>query len=440
MPEIYELTASDLLRLIKKNELSPPKVFQHLKERIEKTEPKVRAWAHLDFSSTEKISKQFASVDCKKKLHGIPVGIKDVLNTADFHTEMGSPIWKGFTPGNDARVVSDLKYENGYVMGKTQTSEFAVHALTETRNPHDLKRVPGTSSSGSAAAVAAGMVPVSLGTQTGGSVIRPASYCGIFGYKPSFGLVPRTGVLKTTDTLDTIGWFARSIEDISLIFEIVRVKGLDYPYVDRNVKASKFGKTLKVGLFKGPKWKFASREAADQILKFADNLEKSGRFLVTEFEMPEHDEIMESHETIYCKALSYYFKSEVRNSRTDITSVLSGMLDKGDLISPAKYLEEIERQAAISASFDKKLDVDVIIGLTAAGEAPLLMDSDIPDSCWPWTYLGMPVINLPIFSGRNGLPVGLQLTSRKYSDYKVLKTADMLWKMSGGKIRIPKLN
>ena len=163
----------------------------------------------------------------------MPIGVKDIINTADFPTQMGSPLWNGFTPGNDARVVFNMKRAGGLVPGKTVTAEFAVHTLGKTINPWAPERTPGTSSSGSAVAVALGMVPAALGTQTAGSIVRPASFCGVWGMKPSFGLIPRTGMLKTTDSLDTVGFFAGHAADLQRLFDGLRVDGRDYPVSHR---------------------------------------------------------------------------------------------------------------------------------------------------------------------------------------------------------------
>src|SRR3990167_8157472 len=162
-------------------------------------------------------------------LECIPVGVKDIYNTADFPTQMGSPLWKDFTPGNDARAVYHLKRQGANIVGKTVTAEFAVHALDKTLNPYDATRTPGTSSSGSAVAVSMGMVPAATGTQTAGSIVRPASFCGVYGCKPSFGTIPRTGMLKTTDSLDQIGFFTVHAEDLRRLFDSMRVKGENYP-------------------------------------------------------------------------------------------------------------------------------------------------------------------------------------------------------------------
>ncbi|MEO6054545.1 MAG: amidase, partial [Chthoniobacterales bacterium] len=185
----------------------------HYDRTQETYHPWVRFDAELLRKTAGELQARFDSQKTLRPLDGIPIAVKDIFNTIDFPTEMGSPLWKDFTPGNDARIVFQAKQAGAMIPGKTVTAEFAVHALNETINPHDPTRTPGTSSSGSAAAIALGVVPVSLGSQTAASVVRPASFCGIYGYKPSFGTIPRTGTLKTTDSLDTLGFFTASSAD-----------------------------------------------------------------------------------------------------------------------------------------------------------------------------------------------------------------------------------
>lgn len=427
MSEPYQLTLSELARDIAAKKRTSAEVVQSFLKRIAALEPAVQAWTFLNdtwaVEQAEAIDARFQVGRQPGVLAGVPIGVKDVFNTADFPAEMGSQIWKGFTPGNDARVVFNLRQEDGVVIGKTTTSEFAVHEPTKTRNPHNLECGPGTSSAGSAAAVACGMVSAALGTQTGGSVIRPASYCGVFGYKPSFGLVPRTGVLKTTDTLDTIGWFGRSVDDIEILFEAFRVRGLNYPFVNGHVVKKPLPARVKLAIFKGPNWKHASSEATGH---FDDALKKLGGhgFDAVDFSLPEFEEIFEAHERIYCRALSYYFRAEQRNTRDSISKVLLRMLDDGEKITPATYQADILRQAELTKTYFDAFPADVVATLSAGGECPVgLYAPDRPDSCKIWTYLGMPVISLPLFTAASGRPIGLQLIGRKYSDYTLLAVA-----------------
>ncbi|MEM6883892.1 MAG: amidase [Verrucomicrobiota bacterium] len=427
---IPDFTATQLVEAYRKHELSPLEVANALVEHTESMENEIEAWAHWDPEISRARAGGLAAdqqENSNASLYGVPIGVKDVFNTKDFPTEMGSLIWKGFHAGNDARIVFNLLYDGGFTFGKTTTSEFAVHHPTKTRNPHDLERTPGTSSAGSAAAVACGMVPVALGTQTGGSITRPASYCGVYGYKPTFGLIPRTGVLKTTDTLDTIGWFARSVEDIELLFESARVKGLDYPVVNEKVQPRSLPENARVGIYRGPLWQGADSSATQAFEEAVEKIQKQTKWEFEEFNVPDFESIYKDHELIYCKALSYYFKAEVRSAKVQISDVLNDMLDRGDMIAPDEYIGAIERQSKRTREMDKLFTFDFGLTLSAYGEAPVGLDApDIPDSCKVWTYLGMPALNIPALKGAAGKPVGLQIIGRKYSDYDVLKAGQMI--------------
>jgi len=429
--QIHELTATEIVEAIRVGHLTAVEVARVLVDRIARLEPALKAWAVFRpeqvLAEADRVDRAIAQGSHRGTLLGVPVGVKDIFNTQDYPTQMGSAIWRDYQPGNDARVVFNLRYEGGVVFGKTQTSEFAVHEPTETRNPRNFEHSPGTSSSGSAAAVACGMVPVALGSQTGGSTIRPASYCGVFGFKPSFGLVPRTGVLKTTDTLDTVGWFARSIADIELVFETLRVRGANYPFVERNVIRHPFSPMTRLGFYKGPHWAAATPDAREAIQKVLERLAVRG-FDVESIDIPDAEDIYNEHEVIYCKALSYYFKGERRNDRSLISGVLDDMLERGSHITPEAYHQAVWKQAEQTQHMEDTLDVNAIVCLSAAGEAPLgLRTPDLADTCKIWTYLGMPSLSIPVMTGANGLPIGLQIVGRKYSDYAVLDIASRIW-------------
>ncbi|HUF09849.1 MAG TPA: amidase, partial [Rhodothermales bacterium] len=307
---LHALTAVAVRDAIGQGKATAVDVAMACLDHIETIDPSIRAWVHLN---RERARQQARAADEKQKsgragpMAGVPVGVKDLFNTYDMPTQMGSPIWAGFSPGNDARVVHYLRMADVVVLGKTVTAEFAVHAPGPTHNPHRVGYMPGTSSSGSAAAVAAYMVPVALGTQTAGSTIRPASYCGVIGFKPSFGLVPRTGMLKTTDTLDTVGWFARSIDDIELVFETIRVKGPDYPVTERALadvsRRRRADRPWRVGVVHGPKWNDAEPYAQCALLEMADELQKENDVEIRHVELPgEYALVHDIHSVIYDRA------------------------------------------------------------------------------------------------------------------------------------------
>ncbi len=365
-------------------------------------------------------------------LDGMPVGVKDIFNTIDYPMEMGSPLWKGFTPSNDARVVSYLKNGGGIIAGKTVTAEFAIHALNETKNPHNIDCTPGTSSSGSAVAIALGMVPVALGSQTAGSIIRPASFCGVYGCKPSFGLIPRTGSLKTTDSLDTIGFFTTRYADLQRVFEVVRVRGPNYPmsyqaFKDPDRIAAPENRPWKIGFVKTHTWAHAYDYAKKAMCEWVDIIAAQDNVQVEEFQLPsEMDEAHSIHETIYNKALSYYFQEEYKKSEL-ISPVMNEMIRAGQRAPVEQYHYALEAQVKLCRLMDSIIQpYDVLVSLSTAGEAPLRNVVERPDPCLMWTMMHLPVIGVPQFVSPNGMPYGLQLVSRRYNDYKLFKFADHL--------------
>ena len=291
--ELVSIDATEAVRRIARKEIKVVDLLQSYLTRIEEVEPIVSAWAYLvpeiALEKARTLDKLIEEEKVNGALFGVPVGVKDIFNTYDMPTQMGSSIWKDFTPGNDARVVHYLRMVDAIILGKTVTAEFAVHTPGPTRNPHNPKYMAGTSSTGSAVAVAANMVPLSIGTQTAGSTIRPASYTGIYGYKPSFGLLPRTAMLKTTDSLDTVGLFSRSVRDLRLLFNVMRVKGVDYPIhelVFTDPKRLKKTGIWRVGIVQGPKWNHAEEYAKESLDGFAAKLDEIPNIQVEEVQLP----------------------------------------------------------------------------------------------------------------------------------------------------------
>lgn len=431
------LSASEAVRQIRGGLLSAEELVRSCLTRIEWLEPSLKAWIHL---APERALEMARLVDYAIQqgepvgpLAGIPIGVKDIFNTADMPTQMGSRLWAGFTPGNDARVVFYLRAAGGIILGKTVTAEFAVHAPGPTVNPHHPEFSPGTSSSGSAVAVAASMVPLALGSQTAGSTIRPASYCGIYGFKPSFGLLPRTGSLKTTDSLDTVALFSRTPEDLELMLEVMRVKGNNYPMSEALLhdpsRRKPSNRPWRVALVRGPKWQDTQGYAKEALLKYADRLAGQEGMVVEEADLPEgFDEAHEVHATIYEKGLSYYFKEEFKR-QTDLSPIFQQMLLRGQRISLQEYRKALEGQRRLAESLDHwfKDRWDIGLTLSTAGEAPRGLPSlDRPDSCLLWTLCGVPAINLPLFIGPSGLPFGAQVVARRYNDFDLLEFVQFL--------------
>lgn len=432
------LSATEALQLIRRRELSAAELVQACLRQIERLEPVLRAWTHVArdaaTATASACDADFARGDFRGALSGIPVGVKDIFNTYDMPTAMGSPIWAGFSPGNDARVVSELRLNGAIVLGKTVTAEFAVHTPGDTRNPHNPEYMPGTSSSGSAAAVAACMVPLALGTQTAGSTIRPASYCGVYGFKPSFGLVPRTGSLKTTDSLDTVAWFARTVSDLELLFDVLRVKGSDYPVSDAALadpaRQKAPGAPWRVALVKGPRWDDAEPYAREALLHLGERLAALPDVIVEHADVPSSlDEAHDVHAVIYDKALSYYFRDEFKED-TLISPIMKGLIEHGQQVTRERYVAALARQTELARDIDRWFFTqphDIVLTLSTGGEALKgLTSTDRPDNCLIWTLCGLPAINVPLFVGPSGLPFGAQILARRYNDRQALAFSHLL--------------
>lgn len=430
------LSATELIEKIKNREISVTELIKEHINHINENEGKIQAWAYFD----EDIAiKQAQEIDYKLSnnikvgnLYGIPIGVKDIFNTLEMPNEMGSEIWKGYTPGNDARVIFNIRQEDAIIPGKTVTAEFAVHAENKTLNPHNPKYSPGTSSSGSAAAVASYMVPLALGTQTGGSVIRPSSYNGIYGMKPSFGLIPRTGMLKTTDTLDTVGFFARTVKDLRLMLDNTRVKGWDYPFVNEyledNSRQNK--NSWKVAFVKTHVWSNAKDYVKNAISEFAKTISKDKNIELKEVDLTnELKEVHDVHTLIYDKTLSYYFNKEYSEHINNLSHILREIISRGNKITLEQYKEALEKQKIVSLKMDEFFkDYDIILVNSTSAEAPLKGLLEDKDTCLIWTFCGLPAINLPVFKSPNNMPFGAQIVARRYNDYLLLNFAEYLRK------------
>ena len=435
--ELFRLSASKAIFLLKLGKIKITSLIESITKRIDEINPKTNAWVHLNTSQALNYAKD---IENKMKngidtgpLHGIPIGVKDIFNTQDFPTEMGSPLWKDFTPGNDARVVHNLRMANAIIIGKTDTAEFAVHAIGETKNPFDNERSPGSSSGGSAVAVATEMVPIALGTQTGGSIIRPASYCGVYGFKPSFGLIPRTGMLKTTDSLDQVGYFARTVPDLELIFDIIRVKGRNFPLSESalgNEKRQNVHERLwKVCFVKSPVWDKAESYAKKSTESFIEQLSHEKEFEVKEFNLPqEFESAHKNHRIIYSKSVAYYFEEEL-TKKSLVSDIFYEFAKEAKNISQNQFNEALENQNKLRMLLDNSFkDFDIIISLSTAGHAPLRNEQENDDPSLIWTMCGNPAVNLPIFITQKGLPMGIQAVARRFNDKLLLNFLQILRK------------
>jgi Asp-tRNA(Asn)/Glu-tRNA(Gln) amidotransferase A subunit family amidase len=348
-------------------------------------------------------------------------------------TENGTVLHQGRTPRDDAAVVARLRAAGAVILGKTVTTECAYFHPGKTRNPHNPDHTPGGSSSGSAAAVAAGMVPLALGSQTNGSVIRPAAFCGVYGFKPTHGLIPRTGILKLSHTLDHVGVFARTLEDIALAAE--ELVGYDEGDPDtrprarvpfRAVAAEEPPIPPVIAFVKTPMWERAEPETQEA---FAELVEALGD-RVEEVELfPSATEAWDWHKTVMEAEMAANLEREWLSGRKKLSERLRALIERGREIRAVDYQRALARIAPVQESFEELFTqrYDAILTPAAPGTAPKGLDSTgDPAFCTLWTLCGLPAISLPLMRGANGLPLGVQLVGRRHFDARLLRTARWL--------------
>jgi Asp-tRNA(Asn)/Glu-tRNA(Gln) amidotransferase A subunit family amidase len=405
-------------------------------KRIEAREPEVQAWAFLD---PEHALKQARALDEHRKrgrplgpLHGMPVGVKDIVDTADMPTENGTVLHAGRRPRADATLVSLLRAAGAVILGKTVTTELAVYTPGKTRNPHRLEHTPGGSSSGSAAAVADGMVPLAIGTQTNGSVIRPASFCGVYGYKPSHGLIPRTGVLTQSPPLDTIGVMAADLEGLALLAEPLMAFDAKDPASRPRARPSLL-EVLREGPPVPPRLAFVRSPVWDQADEdtragFAELAEALGERIEEVPLSASFDDVIERHRTIMEADLARSFAREYERGRDRLSPRLREMIERGQEIRAVDYNRAVERISGLNAALAELFaSYDAILTPAVTGEAPKGLESTgNPVFCTTWTLCGVPAVTLPLLRGASGLPIGVQLVGEKGDDARLLRTARWL--------------
>lgn len=401
--------------------------------RVEEVEAQVQAWAFLD---RDHALRQAEAADRHRKegkalgpLHGVPIGIKDIFDTGDMPTELGSPLWAGRTPRRDAAVVARLRAAGAVIMGKTVTTEYAYRQPGRTANPHDARRTPGGSSSGSAAAVAAHMVPGAVGSQTNGSVIRPAAFCGVVGFKPTRGLIPRSGVLLLSRTLDHVGVFARTVEDVALVTETLI--GFDEEDPDTRplarpplaaVAASEPPLPPRLAFVRSPAWDHAEPMTRDAFAGLVETLGES----VVEVELGAgFGRALEMHQTIMEVEMAHNLHRDYEKGGDRLSAALRTLIERGRGRRAVDYAAAIAAIASLNGALDPVFDeYDAIVTPAAPGEAPRgLETTGDPVFCTLWTYLGTPAVTLPLLQSPAGMPLGVQLVGRRDGDARLLRTA-----------------
>ena len=417
MAKLNEISAAEAARRLAAREITCEALVAACLERVGEREQTVRAWAFLDRKQALEQARALDRMPRRGPLHGLPFGIKDIIDTADQPTEYGSPIYRGNRPRADAASVALLRHAGALILGKTETTEFANNHPAPTRNPHDPAHTPGGSSSGSAAAVADFMVPLALGTQTGGSVIRPAAFCGVYACKPSFGSINRGGMKFDAESLDTIGVFGRSVEDLALALQ---------PLTGR--EAPRFGKGEahpRIGLCRTPSWRAADAATQANLEAAAHALSKAGA-RVHSFELPPgSDQLFDRHKVIMGYENARALAWEYFNFPDKISAGLKPRLDEGWQVTRAEY-DALRAHASRcrAALADAMREVDFLLAPSAPGEAPRgLATTGDPVFNRAWTLFGVPCVTLPYGKGAHGLPLAVQLVGAFDGDTALLRWA-----------------
>ena len=432
--DLTQLTAAEAARLIREARITSEDLMRACLEKVAEREDQIGAWIFLDpehalsqARRADEIRRQGREVG---PLHGVPVGIKDIIDTADMPTENGSPLFAGRQTARDAAVVERLREAGAIIMGKTVTTELAVYHPGKTRNPHRSSHTPGGSSSGSAAAVAAHMTPLALGTQTNGSVVRPAAFCGVYGLKPTFGLLSRRHVLTQSPPLDTVGIFARSIEDLALAADVLSA----YDEADEASWPRSRGSHSVVAMdeppvppilayVKGPAWEHAEPVTREAFAELADALGAN----CEEVELPPFfDGIVKAHADIMLADIAKNFGPLEEKAGDKLSERLRAMIEEGRRVSAIAYNTAREQQQlyyrVLEGYFDR---YGALLTPSAPGPAPEGTATGNPIFCTLWTFLGTPAVSLPLLEA-DGLPLGVQLVGQRRDDARLLRTARWL--------------
>lgn len=417
MSDPARLTATDAARKIAIGTLSPMTLMEACLDRVKERDGAVHAFIHLDPAQ----ARSGAAGAGAGRLHGIPVGVKDVLDTADIPSQYGSPIWAGWRPRSDSAAVAATRAAGGVIMGKTVTTEFAHRHPGPTANPHNPAHTPGGSSSGSAAAVADFQVPLAFGTQTAGSVIRPAAFCGVVGYKPSFGTISRMGMKIMSDSLDTVGVMARSVADCAFFAGAVSGRDLGNPDAIPE-------RGPGVGLCRTPHWDKASKETQDLLARVVKALVRRGA-RVEERDLPKpFAALTEAHNVVANSESAASLGWEYANAPEKLSDSMRERVEFG------RSCDAATRDAAYGvfrdcqARFAGVTDgLDILITPSAPGEAPegLGWTGD-PVFNFIWTDLHVPCVTVPAGMGPNGLPLGVQIVGRRGEDRQTLAWAQFV--------------
>ena len=433
-------SAIDARALIERGLLTSCELVEACLKRIDELEPTIGAWAHLDRDIA--LQQARAADEFRKSglpigaLHGLPIGIKDIIDTADYPTERGTVLHQGRQPDRDATLVSLLKEAGAIILGKTVSTEMAVYAPGKTRNPHNPEHTPGGSSSGSAAAVAAAMVSLSVGTQTNGSIIRPAAYCGVYGYKPSFGRISRHGVLEQSPPLDTIGVFARDLADLALIADVLmRYDAQDSAMIPiappciAGTMAQEVPANPHFAFVRSPVWDQVEEVTRDGLRELIDATNQAQQKTIDIVDLPPlFDDLHEDHRRLMEGDLARSFADEYQRGKEELSPVLREMIERGQQVSSDDYDNALARMQEYNAFLEQVFeDFDAILTPSTAGPAPAgLTATGSPVMNTIWTFCGTPALNVPLLQSAEGLPIGVQVVGAKDDDGRLFRSTRWL--------------
>lgn len=423
MDKLNELSAAEAAARIAAGKLKSAALVEACLERIAQREDAVQAWAFFDGEAARAQARARDREAPRTRLHGVPVGVKDVFDTADLPTEYGSPIYRGHQPSSDAACVAQVRERGGIILGKTVTTEFATRHPNKTRNPHNLEHTPGGSSQGSAAAVADRMVPLAFGTQTTSSVIRPAAFCGVVGYKPSFGLINRGGLKILSESLDHVGTLTRTVPDAALLVE--ELSGAPATSFDAVSRLKP-----RIGFCRTPWWRQADPSTQEALQDAVPRLLRGGA-RVTEVDLDgDFARLVEVQVTLSTYEMFRSLAHERMRHPDQISESLMGRLLGGGRVTRDEYEEAQEIARRCRARLDDVFrDYDVLLAPSARGEAPKgLASTGDPVFGSGWTVLHGPAVTVPVFHGPSDLPLGAQLVGPRGSDSKTLLAAEWVYR------------
>jgi Asp-tRNA(Asn)/Glu-tRNA(Gln) amidotransferase A subunit family amidase len=426
MTQLHRLTATQAARKLAAREITAEALVEDCLARIAEREPQVRAWTHVDANGARARARHLDRSASSGPLHGLPIAVKDLFDTVDMAATYGSPIYAGHRPAWDAVAVALARAAGGIVVGKTVTTEFATFHPGPTRNPHNLAHTPGGSSSGSAAAVADFMAPLAFGTQTAGSIIRPSAYCGVVGYKPTFGTVSRVGVKLISDTLDTVGGIARSVRDVALLVGAIGERPeLFIPDSPPGAPRVAFCRTYE--------WQQAQPETMSAFDDARRTLERSGGS-VREVALPrDFADLVDAQLVIMTHEVASSLTYERLEHPDQLSGDMTAMIEAGLAVSTQRYDEARALARRCRAQLDGVFaDVDVLIAPSTHGEAPEGMATGNPLFQRIWTVLRTPCVHLPIARGPRGLPLGVTAIGPIGDDARLLRAADWIHDCFGG--------